>query len=272
MAVTEYAVRVTTSTLDATGDHTAARLDRPILQQLQAVAGLCNAAEFENESTNIPLSERRIFGDATDQAILRFAESLGPVTALRKSWNTIFNFAFDSKNKFMIKAMTPVISQAPVACLSPSESKTFDSSNMYVLFQLQARLVLIICSLFTIKGAPDILINRCSQILCPDGELKPLSDVDLAAVKFLKDQWSSEGKRVILLARKVLAKESILAEPTSSEFETQMLREAKNGLTLVGLVGLIDPPRTEIPEVIRILRQARIRVFMVCILFENRED
>lgn len=131
--------------------------------------------------------------------------------------------------------------------------------------------MLIVCRLFTIKGAPDILIDRCSQILCPDGELNPLSEVDLAAVKFLKDQWSSEGKRVILLARKVLAKDSILAEPTSSEFETQMLREARNGLTLVGLVGLIDPPRTEIPEVIRILRQARIRVFMVCILFEKRE-
>ncbi|KAJ6103579.1 hypothetical protein N7486_003801 [Penicillium sp. IBT 16267x] len=247
MAVTDYAVRVTTSTLDATGDHTAARLDRPVLQQLQAVAGLCNAAEFENESTNVPLSERRIFGDATDQAILRFAESLGPVTALRKSWNTIFNLAFDSKNKFMIKAMMPVTPQAPITCLSPSESKTFGSSNI----------------LFTVKGAPDILIDRCSQILCPDGEVKSLSEVDLAAVKFLKDQWSSEGKRVILLARKVLAKDSILAEPTSSEFETQMFREARNGLTLVGLVGLIDPPRTEIPEVIRILRQAQIRVFMV---------
>ena len=137
MTVTEYAVQVTTSTLDATGEHTAARLDRPILQQVQAVAGLCNAAEFDDSSANIPLSERRIFGDATDQAILRFAESLGSVTALRKSWHTVFKLAFDSKNKFMIKAMTPVDPQAPAACLSQSESSKFDSNNMYVYFQSQ---------------------------------------------------------------------------------------------------------------------------------------
>ena len=115
------------------------------------------------------------------------------------------------------------------------------------------------------KGAPDILIERCSQILCPNGEVKELSSVDLAMVKRLKDQWSSEGKRVILLARKIITKDSALGDPTSSEFETQMLREDKKGLTLVGLVGLTDPPRTEIPDVIRILRQAQIRVFMVCV-------
>ena len=108
--------------------------------------------------------------------------------------------------------------------------------------------------------------------MCPDGEIRPLGKDDLAAIKSLKDQWSSKGKRVILLARKLLAQESILAEPSSSEFESHMLREAGKGLTLVGLVGLIDPPRTEIPEVIRILRQAQIRVFMVCVSFESMGD
>lgn len=131
MAVTDYAVQVTTSTLDATGDHTAARLDRAVLQQLHAVAGLCNAAEFETESIKGPLSERRIFGDATDQAILRFAESLGSVTELRRAWHTIFNLAFDSKHKFMIKAMTPLTPQAAVTCLSPGES--MHAGSMYVL-------------------------------------------------------------------------------------------------------------------------------------------
>lgn len=132
--------------------------------------------------------------------------------------------------------------------------------------------MLISFSFLTIKGAPDILIERCSQVLCPDGELRPLGKDDLIAIKSLKDQWSSKGKRVILLARKLLAQDSILAEPSSSEFESHMLREAGKGLTLVGLVGLIDPPRAEIPEVIRILRQAQIRVFMVCASFESMGD
>jgi sodium/potassium-transporting ATPase subunit alpha len=76
-------------------------------------------------------------------------------------------------------------------------------------------------------------------------------------------KWSSDGKRVLLLARKVLAQDGSYADPSLPECEAQMLREAKTGLTLVCLVGLIDSPRSEIPEVIKILRQAQIRVFMV---------
>ncbi len=42
-----------------------------------------------------------------------------------------------------------------------------------------------------------------------------------------------------------------------------MVQQAKSGLTLVGLVAIVDPPRPEIPGVIRTLRGAGIRIFMV---------
>ena len=38
---------------------------------------------------------------------------------------------------------------------------------------------------------------------------------------------------------------------------------ARSGLTLVGIVGIVDPPRDEIPSVVSILRRAGIRIFMV---------
>ncbi|KAJ5729077.1 uncharacterized protein N7483_003585 [Penicillium malachiteum] len=247
MAVTDYAVHATKSILDSTGEHTTIKMDIPVLRQVQAVTGLCNEGEFDTESANAPLSERRIFGDATDQAILRFSESLGSVGELRKSWQTIFTLGFDSKNKFMIKVIKAASPDAPGFFLSSDEAGQFGPSDV----------------LFTIKGAPDILILRCSRVLCPDGEVKTLTQDDLAAVKRLKDEWSSQGKRVIMLARKVLEKDTILASPSSVEFETQMLHEARTGLTLVGMVGLVDPPRSEIPEVFRVLRQAQIRAFMV---------
>jgi hypothetical protein len=69
-----------------------------------------------------------------------------------------------------------------------------------------------------------------SQILGTDGELKPLDQATCAAVKQLKDQWSTDGKQVILLARKVLSTDSILPHPLSVEFEAQMPGEAKTGL------------------------------------------
>ncbi len=41
------------------------------------------------------------------------------------------------------------------------------------------------------------------------------------------------------------------------------MTQATEGLTLIGLVGIVDPPRDEIPDVVRTLRRAGIRIFMV---------
>jgi sodium/potassium-transporting ATPase subunit alpha len=68
---------------------------------------------------------------------------------------------------------------------------------------------------------------------------------------------------VILLARKTVPKESLHASTTSSQFEDAVMHLAKTELTLVGIVGIVDPPRDEIPSVVSILRGAGIRIFMV---------
>ena len=115
----------------------------------------------------------------------------------------------------------------------------------------------------TIKGAPDVLIGRCTQYTDAAGETQILDNDMRALLENTKNQWSSEGKRVILLARRILRKEQIRSSPSSSQFEYEVMDHAKINLTLVGLVGIVDPPRDEIPEVVRILRGAGIRIFMV---------
>lgn len=67
--------------------------------QLWHVASLCCAAKFDSETINRPLAERRILGDATDQATLRFAETLNPVNLLQKAWKQVLEIPFNSKNK-----------------------------------------------------------------------------------------------------------------------------------------------------------------------------
>ena len=96
-----------------------------------------------------------------------------------------------------------------------------------------------------------------------DGKSKPLDENTRQAMESKKDYWSAQGKRVILLARKILYKDDIRSQPTSSHFEEEIMDHARSGLTLIGLVGIVDPPRDEIPSVIRILRRAGIRIFMV---------
>lgn len=118
-------------------------------------------------------------------------------------------------------------------------------------------------SLLTIKGAPDILIGRCSKYTTIDGESKALDESTLARFEEIKNKWSSDGKRVILLARKVLCSEEIKSGSGSTHFEDEVTRHARSNLTLVGIVGIVDPPREEIPNVVKTLRRAGIRIFMV---------
>jgi len=91
------------------------------ISQLRAVAGLCNAGTFDASTINLPLHERVIHGDATDQAILRFSEGLGEVAELRRFWHTKYELAFNSKNKYMIKAFS-LANQSGLSLALPSDT------------------------------------------------------------------------------------------------------------------------------------------------------
>jgi sodium/potassium-transporting ATPase subunit alpha len=108
-----------------------------------------------------------------------------------------------------------------------------------------------------IKGAPDILLPRCDTVLDDKNEAVPLTDAQRLRIEEIKDSWSRQGKRVILLARKPTVM------PFSANHEKEVLVAAREGLTFVGILGIVDPPRDEIPEVVRVLRGASIRIFMV---------
>jgi len=118
-------------------------------------------------------------------------------------------------------------------------------------------------SLLMIKGAPDVLIGRCTKYTDMDGETRVLDDDTRAKIEEIKNTWSAQGKRVILLARKSLSKEQIRSETTSSKFEDEVMLYARTELTLVGIVGIVDPPHDEILSVVKTLRRAGIRIFMV---------
>src|SRR5215469_3412489 len=103
MFVTECSICTMDLTPKRTLDEMATKGEGSGICQMQAVAGLCNAAEFDAATVNLPIHERIVHGDATDQAILRFSETLGSVRDLRRPWKKINELAFNSKNKFMIR-------------------------------------------------------------------------------------------------------------------------------------------------------------------------
>lgn len=99
------------------------------IHQLRAVAGICNAGQFDAASAHLPLNDRKINGDATDQAILRLAEHIGPVSELRQMWTRKFELAFNSKNKFMITVLSLTKQQGLSVALSAQEAQAFNQEN-----------------------------------------------------------------------------------------------------------------------------------------------
>ncbi|KIX95581.1 uncharacterized protein Z520_08701 [Fonsecaea multimorphosa CBS 102226] len=218
------------------------------LQQLRVLSAVCNAGEFDPTTIHLPLAQRKIIADATDQAILRLSESLGPVTQSRDMWCKRFDLAFNSKNKFALRVVSPENAEAVAATMSVSEVKSFRAENDLLLM---------------IKGAPDILLPRCSRYVGEDGGVYPVDDDVRSSMEAIKDAWSSQGKRVLLLARKSLPASMLQSAPNDNTFEAEALRHAGDGLTLISMVGIVDPPRDEVPSVIQTLRRAGIRTMMV---------
>lgn len=72
-------------------------------------------------------------------------------------------------------------------------------------------------------------------------------------VQDLKNQLSSHAKLVIFLARRIVKQSKIQSATSGSRFEGEITKLAKEDLTLVGLVGIVDLPYDEIPGVIRTL-------------------
>jgi len=100
------------------------------VDQLRLIAGLCNSGEFDASTANLPLHERKIHGDATDQAVLRLSESLGSVQDLKALWKNTFELAFSSKNKFMIRTLS-LVEENGLECMPNVEAKRFQSDDLY---------------------------------------------------------------------------------------------------------------------------------------------
>lgn len=115
------------------------RMGENAIEQLRLIAGLCNSGEFDATTQRLPLSERKINGDATDQAILRFSESLGQVSQLRQLWRKTFELAFNSKNKFMIRTLQLAEKEGLAFAFPSSEAANFQLNDTYVSIRMEFR-------------------------------------------------------------------------------------------------------------------------------------
>lgn len=95
------------------------------------------------------------------------------------------------------------------------------------------------------KGAPDVLLNRCSFIL-KNGKAVPLDGAERKRVERAVEALSAQALRVLAAA---------VTEGQKNSAETQM--------TFIGMVGMMDPPREEAKEAVEAFHQASVRTIMI---------
>ena len=98
-----------------------------------------------------------------------------------------------------------------------------------------------------VKGAPEAVLPRCARQLTPQGA----APLDVSEILAQADRMAGEGLRVLAIARRRFE-----AMPQRDE-------EAEEELTLLGLVGLMDPPRAEAAQAVAECKAAGIVPAMI---------
>jgi len=105
-----------------------------------------------------------------------------------------------------------------------------------------------------VKGAPDVLLARSSHIRDESGAAVPADDARDRVVSE-NDRLASEGLRVLAVASRDI-------DASSFDPGAALLDEVQ-GLTLLALIGIVDPPRKEARDAIARCREAGIRARMI---------
>ncbi len=100
-----------------------------------------------------------------------------------------------------------------------------------------------------LKGAPEIVLQYCSKQRGPDGD----EDLDTDKWHEAMDRRAEDGERLLALAVKEVPDDT-------SDIEHE---DVKDGFVLLGLFGLMDPPRDEAVDAVQTCHEAGVEVKMI---------
>lgn len=117
--------------------------------------------------------------------------------------------------------------------------------------------VVVKVALLMATGAPEILLKKCSILVESDGTESELSKDKLVIIERKLNEWSSLGRRVIVLCKMYLTLDDLLVIDNFNAWFKNCTK-----LSYVGLVGFLDPPKLNIHESIVGIRNLGTRVIM----------
>lgn len=224
----------------------------PLLSDLFECAALCNNAVKEVvEADHDHAATTRIKGDASDSALFVWAESVVEIARLRQTRPAVASLPFNSRNKYAISIHTVAAPSTAVAAAVAGAEVAQPDDRLH-----GAQLELFM------KGAPEIILSRCSTMLDENGRTCAMTSEGRDAWLRTQEAIASRGERVLGFARLLLDPKEY---PVGYAFRMGSAEPnyPTTGLTFLGLISLIDPARAEVPTALAKCRTAHIRVAMV---------
>ena len=109
-----------------------------------------------------------------------------------------------------------------------------------------------------VKGAPKEVLSLCTYISM-EGQKASLDAQFRAQIVAANDNYARNGLRVLAIAIRELPK---VSKPGNSKMEYTS-EVIEHDLTFLGLVAMMDPPRSEVTEAVRLCHSAGIRIIMI---------
>eukprot|EP00741_Cyanophora_paradoxa_P011220 tig00020554_g10840.t1 len=197
----------------------------PTGSALLRIAANCNRADYDRGvegNMERPIGERVVIGDASESALLRLADSLEDIEQQRARAPKRFEVPFNSTNKWAL-----------------SVHKLEGQADMLLM----------------LKGAPERVFDRCSHVMV-NGERRGIDGAERAKFEESYETLGSMGERVLGFAQATLPADQF---PEFYSFDAERMNFPTEGLTFVGLISLIDPPRESVPGAIEKCKHAGIR-------------
>jgi len=115
-----------------------------------------------------------------------------------------------------------------------------------------------------VKGAPEIVLSK-SRRIWQDGKAVPLDEQGRTELARRNEALAGKALRVLAVATRTLPAEKLGIDPADAKsgIEIEMPDAIEDDLVLLGLVGMIDPPRAEAHAAVVSAKRAHIRSVMI---------
>jgi Ca2+-transporting ATPase len=201
--------------------------------------GLLNSdAEIEITGESEQNKTYRIVGDPTEGALVVAAAKAGAIhVEIKEAYPRENEVPFDSERKRMITIHDV---RAP---RSHDPSPFVDEQHKD-------------WDVIAVKGAPDIVLELCTQYQSMDDTPRALDQAARERILAANDEMTKDALRVLGVVYRI-------AKDVPDNPEQIKTDELEQDLVFVGLMGMIDPPRTEVKPALEHAREAGIRTIMI---------